>query len=226
MRLPRPSYANVASTLALVVALSGGAYAASLPKKSVGTPQLKKEAVTTAKVKDGSLTAADFAPGALGSGLSGAVGATGATGPRGPQGPSGLVHSASAPSTVSGMRPCADNDVVTVEVTPDRPSLVFGAATGYWASNEEDPARWYAAQVDVRVDVDGAVARTEIVDTSSPNNERQNIATSGVLLKEDGSPVVLAPGKTYAVRLVVHTYGSCTGTPIARGQLTALLLAA
>ena len=44
------SYANVVSTLALVVALGGGAYAAvELPKNSVGTKQIKKKAVTLAR---------------------------------------------------------------------------------------------------------------------------------------------------------------------------------
>jgi len=42
------SYADVASTLALVVALSGGAYAVTqLPDRSVGTAQLKNGAVTS-----------------------------------------------------------------------------------------------------------------------------------------------------------------------------------
>ena len=50
---PRLTYANVLSSLALFVALGGGAYAASqLPAKSVGTSQLKNGAVTTKKVKD------------------------------------------------------------------------------------------------------------------------------------------------------------------------------
>lgn len=224
MRLPRPSYANVASTLALVVALSGGAYAASLPKKSVGAPQLKKDAVTSAKVKNGSLTAADFAPGALAAALPGATGATGAQGPQGPQGPSGLVHAASAQSTVSEMDPCAPNEVVSVEVTPDRPSLVFGAASGYWASN--DPDRPHGAHVDIRVDIDGVMASTEVVDTTSVNNARQSMATSGLLVTEDGAPAVLAAGETYTVRLVVSTHGYCVGSPFAYGQLTTLLLAA
>lgn len=43
----RLNYASVAATLALVVALSGGAYALKIPKHSVGTKQLKKGAVTT-----------------------------------------------------------------------------------------------------------------------------------------------------------------------------------
>lgn len=53
------SYANVASTLALVVALStGGAYAASLATNSVGTAQLKTGAVTTPKLHDNAVTSA------------------------------------------------------------------------------------------------------------------------------------------------------------------------
>jgi hypothetical protein len=54
------SYANVMATVALFIALSGGAYAATqLAKNSVGTKQLKKNAVTSAKVKNHSLTNAD-----------------------------------------------------------------------------------------------------------------------------------------------------------------------
>ena len=61
---PRVTYANVVATLALFLALGGGTYAAfKLPNNSVGTKQLKKNAVTSPKVKDGSLTAADLAGG-------------------------------------------------------------------------------------------------------------------------------------------------------------------
>jgi hypothetical protein len=64
----RLTYANVISTLALFLVLSGGAaYAASrLPAKSVGTKQLKQGAVTGVKVKDGSLTGADVNAATLG----------------------------------------------------------------------------------------------------------------------------------------------------------------
>lgn len=45
------SYANVAATLALFVALGGGAYAAiKLPANSVGTKQIKNKAVTLGKI--------------------------------------------------------------------------------------------------------------------------------------------------------------------------------
>lgn len=65
---PKLTYANVMVTLlAFVVLCGGGAYAAGqlLGKNSVGTKQLKKNSVTSVKVKDGSLKPKDFAKGAL-----------------------------------------------------------------------------------------------------------------------------------------------------------------
>ncbi len=57
----RLTYANVMATVAVFIALGGSAYAAAqLKKNSVGTKQLKNNAVTGAKVKDGSLNAADI----------------------------------------------------------------------------------------------------------------------------------------------------------------------
>ena len=53
----RLTYANLASTLALVVALgSGGAYAAGLAKNSVGSAQLKHGAVKAADLASNSVT--------------------------------------------------------------------------------------------------------------------------------------------------------------------------
>ncbi len=53
----RLSYANVVATLALFLAIGGVGYAASrLPKNSVGTKQIKRGAVTGAKVKKQTLT--------------------------------------------------------------------------------------------------------------------------------------------------------------------------
>jgi hypothetical protein len=56
----RPSYADVISTLALVIAVGGAsAFAAShLGTNSVGTKQLKKNSVTTPKIKSGAVTGA------------------------------------------------------------------------------------------------------------------------------------------------------------------------
>jgi hypothetical protein len=82
----RPSPALVVSCLALFVAMGGTGYAAlKLPKSSVGTRELRKGAVTSAKVKDGSLAAKDFKAGVLSGG-----GARGATGPQGIPGQNGL----------------------------------------------------------------------------------------------------------------------------------------
>lgn len=100
----RLSYSNVVATLALFLALGGTSYAAiKLPKNSVGSTQLKANAVTGAKVKNKSLTIDDLATstrtklrGATGAtGAAGAAGATGkdgATGATGPAGANGLTR--------------------------------------------------------------------------------------------------------------------------------------
>ena len=92
MKKPRLklTFANVVASLALFLALGGGAWAAaSLPKNSVGTNQLKNGAVTGGKVRDGSLAAADFQAGVLLAGPQGAVGPRGADGEPGPRGLTG-----------------------------------------------------------------------------------------------------------------------------------------
>ena len=80
----RLSYANVVATLALFLALCGGSYAAlKLPRNSVGPKQLKKNSVTSAKVKAGSLLTSDFKRSQR-SRLRGPRGQAGATGAAGP----------------------------------------------------------------------------------------------------------------------------------------------
>jgi hypothetical protein len=93
MRFRRPSPATVIAVLALFVALGGTSYAAlQLPKGSVGAKQLKKNAVTSPKVKPGSLVLSDFRRSQRSRlrgprGLTGAQGAQGAQGLQGPAGP-------------------------------------------------------------------------------------------------------------------------------------------
>jgi hypothetical protein len=60
---PRITYANVVSSLCLFILLGGAAYAASLPKNSVGTKQLKADAVKSGKVKNGTLKREDLKAG-------------------------------------------------------------------------------------------------------------------------------------------------------------------
>jgi hypothetical protein len=77
-RLPRASAANVLSVLALFTAIGGTAFAATaLPRNSVGRQQLQSGAVTSGKVKDGSLLTADISPGQLPRGDRGPAGAPG-----------------------------------------------------------------------------------------------------------------------------------------------------
>jgi hypothetical protein len=83
------SYANVTATLALVIALGGTSYAAiKLPANSVGSVQVRPGAITSDKVRNGSLLRRDFKPGEL---PRGARGAAGARGPAGPPGPAGAA---------------------------------------------------------------------------------------------------------------------------------------
>lgn len=93
----RPSPALIVSCVALAVALGGTGYAiTALPKNSVGAKQIKKDAVTGAKIKDGSVEARDLQPGVLAqAGAKGDTGATGAQGAAGPAGPSGITATAS-----------------------------------------------------------------------------------------------------------------------------------
>jgi hypothetical protein len=89
-----PTPATVLAALALFVALAGTSVAAisALPRGSVGTTQLRTNAVTSKKilnntivsadVRNGTLLRADFRPGQL---------PAGAQGPAGPQGPPGIA---------------------------------------------------------------------------------------------------------------------------------------
>ena len=99
MKFRTGSYANVASTLALVVALGGTSYAAvAIAKNSVGSPQIINNSVKSADVKNGNLMAVDFRAGEL------PAGATGATGPAGPAGAAGATGPV-GPSTGYGVGP-------------------------------------------------------------------------------------------------------------------------
>jgi hypothetical protein len=65
----RLTYANVVSTLALFLVVAGGAaWAARVPKKSVGPRQLKANAVTTAKIKANAVTTRKIRRNAVGTG--------------------------------------------------------------------------------------------------------------------------------------------------------------
>ena len=82
MPFTRPSPSMVVAAAALAVALGGTGYAASrLPSNSVGSQQIKSNAITGRHVQDGSLSKWDFAAGQL---------PAGAAGPAGPAGRDGI----------------------------------------------------------------------------------------------------------------------------------------
>jgi hypothetical protein len=101
----RLTYANVVASLALFAALCGSSYAAlQLPKASVGTKQLQRNAVTSPKVKPGTLLLSDFRSSQRNSlrgpaGLQGPAGPRGEPGPRGPEGQRGLEGAPGLPAT-------------------------------------------------------------------------------------------------------------------------------
>jgi hypothetical protein len=86
---PRLTFANVISVIALFVALGGTSYAAvQLSKGQVKARHIAKNAVNSAKVKDGSLLGKDFKAGELPP--AGQQGPAGPQGPQGDTGPQGL----------------------------------------------------------------------------------------------------------------------------------------
>jgi hypothetical protein len=89
------TYANVVASLALFLALGGAAFAATqLPRNSVGTGQLKPEAVTSGKIakKTRSQLMGSRGP----QGPQGAQGKTGKVGPKGATGAKGATGTAGA----------------------------------------------------------------------------------------------------------------------------------
>jgi hypothetical protein len=150
MRLRPPSPALVVACLALAISLSGVGYAVStaLPRNSVGPVQLRNNAVNSAKVKNASLRAADFAPGQIPAGKQGPVG------PPGPAGASGLqlisgsgASNSTSPKTQqqdcpSGKRAVGGGGVITGTPTntflsTSRPT---DAGTGWIAIGRESTA--------------------------------------------------------------------------------------
>ena len=127
MRLPSPSMA--VALVALMVALGGTGYAAiELPKNSVGTKQIKKNAVTGAKVKNGSLLSRDFAAGQI------------PRGDRGPAGPSNVLF-ASDPDGVEVNK--AAGSSATILKMPSVPAgsyLVLGTVNAFKGFSNDSPA--------------------------------------------------------------------------------------
>jgi hypothetical protein len=109
LKLSRPSHHTVVAYLALFVALGGTSYAAvTLKRGSVKGKHIANNAVSSKKVKNGSLRAGDFAPAQLPAGPQGSPGPEGARGPQGETGPAGSdasVNGVAAGGDLAGTYP-------------------------------------------------------------------------------------------------------------------------
>ncbi|MBJ7473429.1 MAG: collagen-like protein [Solirubrobacteraceae bacterium] len=123
------TYANVMSTFAAFVALGGVSYAAvTLPRGSVGNTQLKKNAVTSAKIKNGTIQGTDLAPGLLTS----SAGPIGQTGPAGPAGAPGVDGQPGATGPVGGQGAKGEPGAPGIQGLPGTPGATgpAGPSTG------------------------------------------------------------------------------------------------
>jgi hypothetical protein len=124
------TYANVISTLCLVLLVGGGtAYAASemLPTNSVGTKQIKKEAVTPAKLSKASKAALI--------GPQGPKGEIGSTGPKGDKGEKGQAGDPLEVFTVTGaevgLAGAAESTAFPSATCPAGSTPISASVTGY-----------------------------------------------------------------------------------------------
>jgi len=104
-----------------------------LPSNSVGAKQIQKNSVTGLKVKNGTLTAADFAAGQLQAGPAGPKGDPGAQGAKGDKGDPG----ASGPAGLSGLEvvngkavPVSGGSAVAVADCPNGKKAIAGGYSG------------------------------------------------------------------------------------------------
>jgi hypothetical protein len=199
----RLTYANVVASLALFVALGGVSWAAvTLPAHSVGKRQLKSNAVTSEKVANGSLKAADFAASQVPRGERGPTGPTGATGPAGSAGPAGPA----GPKGDKGDRG---------DVGPPGPSACDGLLC---------PGTDIGAGEQVAVTIDGVqiafvgAYRTNCA-TPSTCTVRVGGAVSGAT-NLDAWFAAAQAGDPNARKNFAITVFSSTGTPIRRFQVT------
>src|SRR6476661_3250427 len=112
---------NLVAYLALFAALGGTSYAAfKLPRNSVGKAQIRRNAVTSAKVRDHSLLARDFKKGQL---------PAGPQGDTGPQGPSGQDGAPGAPGADGSQGPAGPGAIKLLRTTTSADGTTVTLAT-------------------------------------------------------------------------------------------------
>jgi hypothetical protein len=190
------SYANIVATLALVLAVTGGAYAATqLPKNSVGSKQ----------VKDSSLKAKDFKPGQLPAGATGPQGPAGAKGAAGPTGPAGPSVVVTGGMTV-GQRVFTDGCPnagfeSTTPLTVDVPTVIWADTRVSYSPLGSGLDQTHTGSVVVRIYDAGHFIRAETTSSSAylVNGTSGQFGTAGILRDVSGAEYVLQPGASYTI---------------------------
>jgi hypothetical protein len=209
------SYANVVASLALFLALGGAAFAATqLPRNSVGTGQLKPEAVTAGKIAQKTRQQLQGARGAQGpQGKTGAKGATGARGTTGSKGDAG----ARGPAGADGTGPA-------FEVVTGAPKTVGPGGSQVLAENL--PAGAYVVSANVAIEPEatgvlsvvfctlsgGGQAVTWVERTSSTKEFPSTVSLSGsVTLTSAGSSALTC---STSVGNVIVEYANVIATQV------------
>ena len=196
----RPSPAMVVACAALLFSLTGAGYAAGvLGPNTVGTKQLKKNAVISSKVKNGSLLAADFKAGQLPRGPKGdpgAPGAPGAPGQQGPQGPQGLVSSSVVGGPVGTVAGGGTTFVFvgeTQNLTLGAGQSIVGVATGQVNLSTGSGPQSFGFTLCYRV---GAGPVTRFLSNA---NDFQVAGATNVIQSNTAAAAVSLPAGTYTV---------------------------
>ena len=214
----RPAHGTVIAYLALFVALGGSAYAIQrLPRNSVGTRQLKANAVTGGKVKNGSLTGKDVDASTLGT-VPTATRAAAA----GHADSAGRADTASDAGSLQGLSPSAfvhgDGSVIAVrrDMAPESnkvPLFEFPGNTAITASCFGSAAGW-----DIRHESGGPVDTVYGLNSGPPVStslegvtEFGGAATSPFtmffhLATRDANPTIA----DIELDLIPHPAGDCT----------------
>jgi Collagen triple helix repeat (20 copies) len=226
----RPSPALVIAVLALIAAMSGSAVADGVHAVAA---QLKKGAVTTREIKDGSVRLADIdkkdraslkgaagapgAPGATGAkgaagapGAQGAAGDSGATGPAGPIGPSNVFE-----VTRSSDGGFADSSIHTVITRADLPAGAYLLTARAGFSNSSPPPSGSVVHCDLLLDGAATTAANGLIPSNGGTTQ----------LSLDASRT-LAAGTDVALRCSVNDVASSLNWNVSDMTIQALKVGA
>lgn len=231
----KPSFSNTIALVALFVALGGASYAAiKIPKNSVGTAQLKKNAVNSAKVRNRSLLAVDFKKGQLPAGATGAQGATGLQGPAGLPGATGAagvtgqsgatgatgptgsvgVTGATGPSSTAALGAVASLGTTTQIISPIGLSTPVVAASALQVATRAPSTTVTADNLSVFFDTptgDGGIIRTISISTVDQSSNVTPILSCSV--NGAGKTCSNSNGVTVASGSLLVIRSQVSGTP-------------